>query len=236
MSNFPPQLPHGDFREILPDVFFLTGQIVIGADKTSRHSRNMIVIRDGPFLALVNTIRLDSARLAALDALGTVNNIVKLGAFHGRDDAFYIDRYGADLWAPPGMTYSRGEKTTHLLTDGQAGPNPDATAFVLDTPKLSEAILHLERHGGVLIACDSFQNTLPPDEDFNYVATETESWSSVKKAEIAQGWRNFAEPKPKDFAPLEELKFRHLLCAHGKPLLDEAHNAVSASIAELFVT
>ncbi len=26
MSEFPPQLPHGDLDEVLPDVFFVTGQ------------------------------------------------------------------------------------------------------------------------------------------------------------------------------------------------------------------
>ena len=194
----------------------------------------MVVIRDYRLLTLVNTIRLDEAGLAALDALGTVSNIVKLGAFHGRDDAFYIDRYGADLWAPPGMTYSRGEKTDQMLTDGKAGPNPDATAFVFDTPKLPEAILHLKRHHGVLIACDSFQNMSGPDEYFNAAATEAKArLGFFKKAVIGPGWRKFAEPKTGDIERVLKLEFRHLLSAHGEPLLDEAYSAVSTTLGEL---
>lgn len=38
----------------------------------------MVVIRDGNNPTLVNTMRLDKAGLTALDALGTVKNIVKL--------------------------------------------------------------------------------------------------------------------------------------------------------------
>ncbi len=203
MTDFPPQLPHGKFQEVLPDIFFLTSQTLIGDGKIKSHRRNMIVIRDGPYLTLVNTIRLDKAGLTALEALGEVNNVVKLGAFHGRDDAFYIDRYSTDLWAPPGMTYKRGEKTTQQIADGQAGPNPDSTAFVLDTPKLPEAILHLGRHGGILIACDCFQNTVQPDENFNFTATNPEDWSGVKKAEIAQGLAQLCRTQTERFCAAE---------------------------------
>ena len=62
---------------MLPDLFFLTGQIRIEANPASKVSRNMVVIPDGHNLTLVNTIRLDEAGLAALDALGNVN-VLKL--------------------------------------------------------------------------------------------------------------------------------------------------------------
>lgn len=235
MQDFPPQLPHGEFQEILPGIFFLKGQIRIETDPVSEFSRNMVVIRDNQSLTLVNTIRLDEPRLAALDRLGTVTNIIKLGAFHGRDDAFYIDRYGADLWAPPGMTYTRGENTDRTLENGQPGPNSDSTAFVFDTPKLPEAILHLNRHGGIAISCDSIQNMLGPDEYFNAAAAESKArLGFFKKAVIAPGWLKFGEPKNQDIERILNLKFRHLISAHGEPLLDEAFAAVSASVSELF--
>ena len=49
MTDFPSQLPHGEIREVLPDVFFVTGQTRPDA------------------LTLVNTMRLDAAGLARLD-------------------------------------------------------------------------------------------------------------------------------------------------------------------------
>ncbi|NRB20807.1 MAG: hypothetical protein HRU33_25565 [Rhodobacteraceae bacterium] len=136
MPQFPPQLPHGEFQEIFPDIFFLTGQIKVESDPISEFSRNMVVIRDGMDLTLVNSIRLNSAGLAALDHLGTVKAIVRLGGFHGRDDAFYLNRNQADLWTPEGMTFTRGEKTDQFLVDGRDGPIPGSSAFVFDTPEL----------------------------------------------------------------------------------------------------
>ena len=131
MTEFPALLPHGTLQEVLPDIFVVKGKIRIDADQTHEFSRNMIVVRDSRSLALVNTIRLDDAGLAALDALGTVRNLARLGSYHGRDDAFYIDRYGADLWAPPEMAYAPGETTDNVLTDGPARPRPGCDDFCL---------------------------------------------------------------------------------------------------------
>jgi hypothetical protein len=234
MVEFPPQLPHGCFKELFPDVFFLTGQIRIESDPVSEFSRNMVVVREGDGLTLVNSIRLDDAGLAALDALGNVRNIVKLGGFHGRDDAFYLDRYAADLWAPDGMTYSRGEKTDRMLADGQNGPIAASVAFVFDTPKIPEAMLLIELHGGILLTCDSFQNMLGPDKYFNEAATKSKRrLGFFKSAVVGPGWRKFAEPKQSDLKRVLELNFSHLVSAHGEPLLDGAFKAVANSICEL---
>ena len=135
MPDFPPLLPHGDIQQIFTDVFLVRGQIRIEAEQISEFSRNMIIIRQQDSLTLVNTVRLNDAGLAQLEALGTVQQIVKLGAFHGRDDAFYLDRYSVPLWAPAGMTYTRGEKTTLTLLENMPGPTTDTTGFIFDTAK-----------------------------------------------------------------------------------------------------
>ena len=99
---------------------------------------------------------------------------------------------------------------------------------------MPEAILHLRRHGGTLITCDSFQNALGPDEYFNDVATEAkERLGFFKKAVIGPGWRKFVEPKLDDIKRILKLEFCHLLSAHGEPLLDEAYPAVSATVGGL---
>jgi hypothetical protein len=51
-------------------------------------SRNMTVVRDGNALTLINSMRIDGAGLAQLDALGRVAHVVKIGSLHRRDDAF----------------------------------------------------------------------------------------------------------------------------------------------------
>ena len=102
-DRFPPALAHGDLEEVYPDVFFVTGMSKPNFQgKDFQFSRNMTVVREGKSLTLVNTVRLDATGLERLDALGSVANVVRIGAFHGRDDAFYADRYHAPLWALPG--------------------------------------------------------------------------------------------------------------------------------------
>lgn len=236
MTDFPPQLPHGEIREVLPEVFFVTGQTrpTFGG-QTVQFSRNMTVVRDGDALTLVNTLRLDDDGLARLDELGNVKHLVKLGSFHGRDDAFYLDRYGATLWSLPGMEHERGGVTNAELVPGQVGPCPDASIFIYETSALPEGLLLLEREGGILLACDSLQNMSGPDEYFDErSAAMMEGQGFFRPANVGPGWRNSAKPEASDFARLEGLSFRHLLSAHGTPLLHDAHRALSATFEELF--
>ena len=116
MTNFPATLPVGPLREVLPDIFFVTGQMTSGSDAGPMcYSRNMTVVRDGTDLTILNSVRLDEDGLKALDALGTVRAIVRLGFNHGRDDAFYLDRYAANFWADAGAARTRGEVISHEL-------------------------------------------------------------------------------------------------------------------------
>lgn len=236
MTDFPPQLPHGKIQEIFPDVFFVMGQTrpEFGG-KSWQFSRSMTVIRDGDALTLVNTLRLDDEGLARLDQLGSVKNLVKLGSFHGRDDAFYADRYGATLWSFSGMEHERGVKTDRELVPGQAGPCPDASVFVFETSAVPEGLLVLDRHGGMLISCDSLQNWSGPDEHFDEPsAAMMAAQGFFRPANVGPGWRNAAQPQSRDFERLRELNFRHLFSAHGAPLLDGAHEALSTTFDELF--
>jgi len=53
----------------------------------------MVVIKNANVLTLINTVRLNENGLAALDNLGQVTNVMRIGAFHSRHDAFYLERY-----------------------------------------------------------------------------------------------------------------------------------------------
>ncbi len=236
MTDFPPQLPHGDLVEVLPDVFFVTGQMVLEFDDTRRQfSRNMVVVRDGHDLTLVNTLRVDDAGLAHLDSLGTVKNIVRIGGFHGRDDAFYIDRYNAAFWAPNGIKFGRGEVPDGTLANDQPGPVTDSSVFLFETANRPEAILHLTRSGSILITCDSLQNWAEADEYFDAPTIKTMGAAGfLKPANVGPGWRNAAKPEASDFRRLMEMPFQHLLSAHGTPLLGSAKEAVGTTLAGLF--
>src|SRR5262245_30842796 len=111
-----PAWPHGSLRELFPDLFFVIGtNKVHHAGVDLQTSRTMLVVREAGVLTLINTVRLDPSGLEALEALGKVQHVLRLGAFHGRDDPFYRDRYGAQLWALPGSSHADGREADRLL-------------------------------------------------------------------------------------------------------------------------
>ena len=151
MDQFEPALPHGRLEEVFPDVFFVTGMIkTVLLDAPWQFSRNMTVVRHGDTLTLINSIRLDDAGLAALDALGRVANVVKIGSWHGRDDPFYKARYRAKFWAPSGVVHHKGLVADHELCPEGEMPFAGCTLFAFRTSKQPECILRIDRAGGIL--------------------------------------------------------------------------------------
>ncbi len=236
MMSLPPQLPHGPIREILEDVFFVTGQTrAVFGGREFRFSRNMTIIRDGGVLTLLNTMRLDEDGLSELAMLGDVRHIAKLGFFHGRDDAFYKQHFGAKLWAFPGMPHERGLQTDVELRPSGPTPFGLGQAFSYASAEIAEGLMLLKRHGGVLVACDSLQNLAPPDEFFDEATAQTMRPPGLKLGmAIGPGFRNRGKPKASDFARLLELEFSHLLSAHGPAVLSDAHARVTECIATEF--
>lgn len=236
MSEFPPQLPHGELQEIFPDVFFVTGQSRYAyGERVAKFSRNMIVVRDGRSLTLVNTLRLDDDGIARLETLGKIEHIVKLGAFHGRDDAFYLEQSGATMWSFKDMPHERGVKSDAELVPGQAGPFKGADSFVFETAAVAEGLLLLRSHGGVLMSCDSLQNYAEPDEYWDDSTAALMRPEGFRRgATVGPGFLNKGNPKAIDFARLKKLEFCHLLSAHGPPLLQEARTELTATVERTF--
>lgn len=237
--DFAPALPHGELQPVLPGVHMVTGTmktVLMGAHW--HFSRNMTVISSGRELTLVNTVRLDDGGLAALDALGTVTNIVRLGALHGQDDAFYKHRHPkATYWAPAGVPPAPGIEADRPLVDDGAAPLPDASVFLFRQTKLPEAILHLGREGGILVACDALQNWLAPDAFFSDESRAMMTQMGFfTPANIGPAWRQFNEPQGGDFERLMALDFRHVLPGHGSPLKDSAREAFGERFAQVFAS
>ncbi len=231
---YSPAWPHSEIKEILPDIFFVMGTNITHHDNIElQHSRNMIIIRDHGKLSLINTVRLDETGLAALDALGEVNNIIRIGAFHGRDDAFYLDRYHAKLWALKEMTHANDRATDiQLISNGQM-PFADCSVFVFETSKFPEGILHLAKEGGILITCDSIKNWVTPDTYFSEASAKLyQEQGFFGSATISHVWKQACGVSASDFEKLKTFKFQHLLSAHGEPLLNNAYQLVAKTIQQ----
>ena len=232
MQPYSPAWPHSDIQEIFPNIFFLTGTNKTHyKDVDLQHSRNMIIVRDGNKLSLINTVRLNDSGLAALDALGKVENVIRIGAFHGRDDTFYLDRYSAKLWTLPDMQYESGRVTDVKLTPKGKMPFPDCSLFVFETSVHPEGILYIAQEGGILVTCDSIKNWVSADQFFSAETAKLyEEQGFFGKASISNVWKQACNVDVSDFMKLKSFSFRHLLSAHGEPLLNNANEVVANTI------
>ena len=227
--------PHGAISEALPGIFFVTGTREWHfMDLDWQFSRNMTVVRDGERLTLFNAVRLSDQGLRDLEKLGRISNVVQLGGLHGVDDAFYRDTYGATYWAQPGAGQEGVPVDRELVAGGEL-PVADAVLFSFTTTKVPECIFRLDRHGGVLIACDALQNYVAPDEFFSEQSAQVMTeMGFFTPANVGPVWMQAAEPGAGDFKRLSELSFRHVFCGHGAPVLDTAFDAYAATFKRLF--
>lgn len=231
MPDFPAAQPHGPLTEIFPDVFFVTGGFRFAPGLAI--TRNMTVVRDGRDLTVVNSVRLSPEGEAELEQLGTVRHVVRIGAFHGADDPYFVHRFGAKLWAPPGTEHAAGLKSDADLVPGSS-PIADSRVFLFERARMAEAALILEREGGLLLTCDSYQNW-----------TDFEGCSLLGKLMMkAMGfgptlvggpWAKRMGPDVRtDFDRLEDLPFSSLIPAHGTVLRGAAKPGLRAAVTARF--
>jgi hypothetical protein len=236
MTHYSPAWPHGELKEVFPNIFFVMGTNITTHEGVElQHSCNMVVAKHANELTLINTVRLNDKGLIALDNLGQVKNVVRIGAFHGRHDAFYLDTYSAKLWALKGMKHENGKFTDiELMPDGKM-PFPHCSLFVFETSAHPEGILHLNQEGGILITCDSVKNWTIVDEYFSEQTGKLyENLGFLGSATISKIWQQACNIQAQDVARLKSLTFRHLLSAHGEPLTNDAYEKLTSTIQQEF--
>ncbi len=236
MSTFPEAMPHGEIREVFKDVFFVPGTMkneFFGS--MWQFSRNMTIVREDGNLTILNSVRLNDEGLAALDKLGKVVNVVRLGDMHGMDDPFYVDRYKASFWALPGMKVQDGLKVDKELIEGGEMPFGNASLFVFKTVKRPECIIRIDREGGIMIACDSLQNWVEPDQFFDDQTVSTmQNMKFFRPANLGPAWMFESQPGADDFVRLKEIPFEHALCGHGYPFVKNAQQEFQRTFNEYF--
>jgi len=236
MANYPEAMPHSEIKEVFQDVFFVTDTMkneFFGS--MWQFSRNMIVVREDGKLTILNSVRLNEEGLAALDKLGKVVNVVRLGDMHGIDDPFYVDHYGATFWALPDMKVQEGLKIDKELKVGGELPFSNASLFVFETVKRPECIIRLDREGGIMLACDSLQHWIEADQFFDESTKATmENMKFFRPANLGPAWMFESQPGAADFLRLKEIPFEHVLCGHGYPLINNARQEFLRTFNEYF--
>lgn len=243
MNHFPA-LAHGELDELFENIWFVQGAVKMPMLMPMKISRSMTVLRNpgNNELTIVNSMRLSEQGLAKLEKLGKVAHVIRLAGFHGRDDGFYRDRYGATVYALKGQTYTRKldinqpadaayMQPDRWLEDTSNLPVPDARLKLFKTSNPPEGMLILHRHGGILIAGDSLQNTPEPDVYVNFPARlMLKKMGFFKPCNVGPGWLHFAKPDVAEVRSILNLDFEHVLPAHGAPVIGGAKEKYRSAI------
>lgn len=231
MPQFRPAEPHGPLVEVFPDVFRLAGGWRFGPGLSI--NRNMTVVRQGEELAIVNSVRLSPEGEEALLRLGRPRHLLRIGAFHGADDPWFVHRFGMTLWAPPGTRYEGGQRIDEALAPGHC-PLEGTQVFSFDHGHKPELALCLPVDGGVLVPCDSYQHW-PGYDGCSLLGQGLLRVMGFGPTLIGGPWVRAMGPGVRqDFERLKDLPFRHLLPAHGSVLRDRAREGLDTAIAHRF--
>ncbi|MGI9325752.1 MAG: hypothetical protein ACR2PZ_11080 [Pseudomonadales bacterium] len=238
--TFPPVTPHSLPEPIGDDLFVVYGSVQF--NPVVRFTRNMAIVRDGNALTLINPVRMDAAGLAALEDLGEVQHLLRLGPMHGLDDPFYKDRYpGAVFWAFPGGTTYTEPPVEQVLEEGGALPFSSAQLFEFHGLSEREGAVLLQRQPGVLLACDGIQSyaTPPHKPHTNLLARLLMPYIGFpNETLIGPAWVKMLAPDKTalkaEFERLLTLDFDQLLAAHGTFLASGAKAEVQQAVQQRF--
>jgi hypothetical protein len=235
-SKYAPILPHDSIEEIFPDIFMVRGSVQL--NPFVRITRNMAVIRHDGELTLIDPIRLDASNEEQLLTLGEVKRILRLGPMHGIDDRYYIDRFGVEIWAPGTSEQYPEPAPDRILTASSPLPFPDARLFCFEGTSQKEAALLIDRDGGLLLTCDAIQHYGDYRHN-NWLARIMMPFIGFPKTTLVGPiWLKLMTPEgaslESEFRRLSELKFEHLLSAHGSLLRNGARAAVAAAVDRAF--
>ena len=232
----PRPAPHGPIEAITPRLHIVRGSMRM--NPIVRISRNMAILRDDDGLTLVNPIRLDEAGERALEALGTVKRLVRLGAMHGVDDPYCKQRFDAEFWSQPDGTSYSEPAIDQPLADGETLPFPDAELFCFKGTCEPEAALLVRDTPNVLLTCDAIQhygdysfNNLPARMAMPYIGFP-------KTTVLGPIWLKRMTPPGAslrgEFERLLGMDFEALIGAHGTFLGSGARAAVRRAVERAF--
>jgi hypothetical protein len=233
---YAPAYPHDPIEEIGTDVFMVRGSIRMNA--LMHITRNMAIVRHEGELNLVNPIRLDEEGERRLRALGDVKRMLRLGPLHGLDDAYYVDRLGAELWAQgESETYPEPKIAQRLAADRPL-PFPDAELFAFEGTKRPESALRIGRNPGILLTCDSIQHYGDYRHNSLVARTVMPFIGFPKTTVVGPIWLKIMTPEggslKSEFERLLTLDFDRLLSAHGSLITSGAKESVARAVRKAF--
>ncbi|HKY89529.1 MAG TPA: hypothetical protein VJM11_00765, partial [Nevskiaceae bacterium] len=157
--DHPPAEPHLPLRECFPGVWLASSKIWMRIPLGLRisFSRNMVAVLGDDGWVVLNPVRVSEAAEQELLAKGPIRHAVRLGTYHGMDDAYYVERFGAQFWAVPGVQAHPEPPGTRAITEGGEFPLPGGKAVVFSKATRAECAV-LVPQARLLVTCDSVQH------------------------------------------------------------------------------
>jgi len=236
MTSSTPIYPHGNIEEIAEDLFMLRGSIKM--NPLVRITRNMGIIRNGDELSLINPVRVNEKVEAQLAKLGQIKHVLRLGCFHGVDDPYYVEKFGAKMWAQVGGTTYTEPKIDKELDSIAPLPFDNGEIFEFAGTTQPECALLITRGRGVLFTCDAIQNY--GDYSYNNIPAKIlmPFIGFPRTTLVGPIWLKYQTSEDESLEPefrrLLQLKFDCLLAAHGTLLKTGAHAAVELAVDKAF--
>lgn len=232
-------LPHDLPKQLADDLFVVHGCVKPNA--VIRFSRNMTIVRDQGKLTLINPVRMDEVGLLTLEKLGEVDHVLRLGAAHGMDDSYYVNRYDAQFWSFEGGTTYTKPVITHVLVEGGELPFSNAKLFAFKHLAEPEGAILLEGSSGTLLTCDAIQSysTFPHMPHTNWLARRLlPLMGFIQDTLIPKLWLKHAVKDQAgtqaEFEQLLKLDFDSILSAHGTFVSNGAHAEVKQAFERAF--
>jgi len=170
--------------------------------------------------------------------LGDVKHIIRLGAFHGMDDPFYMARYKPEFWCQEGGTTYTEPPIDHVISEGGDLPFAGGEVFCFKGTLHPECALLLPEAENLLLTCDAIQH-YSDYSNSNLPARIMSPFIGFPKTTIiGPFWIKLMTPEggtlKEEFTRLLEMKFDRLLSAHGTLLESGAHEAVTKAYEKTY--
>lgn len=261
---------HSKISQVSDDIYMVRGKMPSTPSRPlferilMYFSRTMTIVRRkneaGNYeLTLINSIRLKDKALAQLAELGEIKHVVRLGSFHGVDDAFYLQRFSATYWVVEGMKNAPGLAVEPQILSQSNLPIKGSQLFNFENLVYPEAIIILPpttQRAGVAVTTDAIQNHTSIFDIDNSPLVSLAIWriGLVGKARLGPIWMRDQVPANNDAASLgaltaqakkqnmveffhpqyERLLSQHdfdmLMPGHGWPIMHGAKEAIQTSM------
>lgn len=225
MKKYFKLLPHQVITENFENIYSLMGSMQLFG--MFKYSRNMVILKDGEKLCLVNPVRLNENEESKLLKLGRIHSVLKLGRLHSVDLPYYMDKFSPKLWASSKDSFVKKHhyKIDLDLEKVDSLPFLNVNIYSFKTSTENEAVAYLPQDGGILLACDAFVNMKKVDPMANWLV-RTLSKLLPEPTYIGPNWFKVMKPEKSDFLEVLNFQFDKMIPAHGPILAGRADEKI----------